>query len=52
MVNWVPGEIIPDTEFYHLEAVDVSGIKWESKSVYVKLAANHMASSPPLILIC
>ncbi|OYV45396.1 MAG: hypothetical protein B7X10_05800, partial [Burkholderiales bacterium 21-58-4] len=42
MSNWVPGEIIPDDEFYNLDATDISGTTWHSKNIYVNLhGQNH-----------
>lgn len=42
MSNWVSGEVIPDDEFFSLDAIDVSGVTWQAKSIYVKLTGyNH-----------
>ena len=41
MSNLVPGQIIPDDEFFNLEATDVSGVTWQSKNIYVKLNGHN-----------
>lgn len=41
MSNWVPGEIIPDDEFFDLEAIDVSGVTWQAKNIFVKLNGHN-----------
>lgn len=39
--NWVSGEIIPDDALFNLDATDISGVTWQSKSIYVKLNGHN-----------